>query len=93
MELSGSTTLSALGLTPGIAGLYLALLIGLGLIVWALSGADFRRLVGAVLMGVGVACAMGCTVGQGLFALSTGSAIELRQRVAASQQRAADDRL
>jgi tol-pal system protein YbgF len=89
--MSGSTTLSALGVTSGVAGLGLALLIGLRLIVWAFSGADLRRWVGAALMGVGVACAMGCTVGQGLFALSTGSAIELRQRVAASQQRAADD--
>ena len=89
--MSGSTTLSALGLTPGVAGRGLALLIGLGLIVWDLSGADLRRLVGAVLMGVGVACAMGCTLGQGMFALSTASAVDLRQRVAASQQRAADD--
>src|SRR5688572_23627671 len=89
--MSGSTTLSALGLTPGVAGRGLALLIGLGLIVWDLSGADLRRLVGTVWMGVGVACAMGCTLGQGMFALSTASAIDLRQRVAASQQRAADD--
>ncbi|NDZ17062.1 tol-pal system protein YbgF [Variovorax sp. WS11] len=42
-------------------------------------------------MGVGVACTVGCTVGQGLFALSTASAIDLRQKVNASQQRAADD--
>ena len=95
MELSGSTTLSALGLTPGVAGLCLALLIGLGLIVRALSGADFRRLVGAVLMGVGVACAMGCTVGQGLSGISTGvstvSTIDLRQKVDALQERMADD--
>ena len=93
--MSGSTTLSALGLTPGVAGLGLALLIGLGLIVWALSGADFRRWVGTVLMGVGVACAMGCTVGQGLSGISTGistvSSIDLRQKVDASQQRMADD--
>ncbi|UUZ75928.1 tol-pal system protein YbgF [Polaromonas sp. P1(28)-13] len=91
--MSGSITLSALGLTPGVAGL--ALLIGLGLIVWALSGGDFRRLVGAVLMGVGVACAMGCTVGQGLSGVSTGistvSSIDLRQKVDALQQRMADD--
>ena len=47
--------------------------------------------MGALSIGVGVACAVGCTVGQGLFALSTASAIDLRQRVNASQQRAADD--
>lgn len=43
-------------------------------------------------MGVGVACAMGCTVGQGLFAVSTVSGMDLRQKVAASEQRMADDR-
>ena len=42
-------------------------------------------------MGVGVACAMGCTVGQGLFAISTVSGIDLRQKVDASEQRRADD--
>src|ERR1700757_800220 len=89
--MSGSTTLSALGVTSGLAGLGLARPTGLGLIVWAFSGADLRRWVGAALMGVGMACAMGCTVGQGLFALSSASAIELRQGVAASQQRVADD--
>jgi tol-pal system protein YbgF len=89
--MSGSTTLSALGLAPGGAGVRLAPLIGLRLIVWALSGADFRRLGGAVLIGVGVACVMGCTVGQGLSGISTLSAIDLRQKVDASQQRTADD--
>lgn len=43
-------------------------------------------------MGVAVACATGCTVGQGLFAVSTVSGIDLRQRVTASEQRLADDR-
>ncbi len=50
----------ALGLTPAVAGLGLALLIGLGLITWALSGPDFRRLdnllaglgIGAVVAGM-----------------------------------------
>jgi tol-pal system protein YbgF len=42
-------------------------------------------------MGVGVACAMGCTVGQGLFAVSTVSGMDLRQKVNASEQRMADD--
>lgn len=41
-------------------------------------------------MGVGVACAMGCTVGQGLFAVSTASGIDLRRKVDASEQRVAD---
>jgi len=43
-------------------------------------------------MGVSVACALGCTVGQGLFAVSTVSGMDLRQRVTASEQRLADDR-
>jgi len=89
--MSGSSTPSALGLTSGVVGLGLAPLTVLGLIGWALFGGDFRRWVGATLIGAGVACSMGCTVGQGLFALSTLSAIELRQRVATSQQRVADD--
>jgi tol-pal system protein YbgF len=42
------------------------------------------------LIGVGVACAMGCTVGQGLFAVSTASSIDLRRKVDASEQRVAD---
>ena len=42
-----------LGLTPAIAGLGLAMLIGLGLIAWALSGADFRRFDN-LLAGLGI---------------------------------------
>lgn len=91
MEMTGSTTLRALGRTPGVARLGSALQTGLRFIGLALSGADLRHLLGDVLMGVGVACAMGCTVGHGLFALSTASAIDIRQKVDASQQRTSDD--
>lgn len=50
----------AFGVAPAVAGLGLALLIGLSLIVWALFGADFRRLdpllgglgIGAVIAGM-----------------------------------------
>ncbi|ABE43917.1 YeeE/YedE family protein [Polaromonas sp. JS666] len=50
----------AFGVAPAVAGLGLALLIGLSLIVWALRGADFRRLdpllgglgIGAVIAGM-----------------------------------------
>ena len=86
-----SSTPSALGISSGFAGLGLAPLIVLGAIFWAWLGGDFRRRVGAALMGAGVACSMGCTVGHGLYALSAASAIELRQRVSNSQQRVADD--
>ncbi len=59
-----------------------------GVPVWA----ELYRLVGAALIGAGAMCAMGCTVGQGLFtAASTASAVELRQRVEASRQRSADE--
>jgi tol-pal system protein YbgF len=88
--MTGSTTLSTLGLVLG-ARPALALRMGSSLIAWALSAADLRHLLGAVTMGACVACAFGCTVGHGLFALSTASAIDLRQKVNASQQRAADD--
>ncbi|SFC37897.1 hypothetical protein SAMN05216344_115106 [Polaromonas sp. OV174] len=43
----------ALGIAPATAGLGLALLIGLGLIVWALCGQDFRR-IDNLLAGLGV---------------------------------------
>ena len=89
--MSGSSTPRALGISSGFAGLGLAPLTVLGVVFWALSGGDFRRRVGAVLMGAGVACSMGCTVGHGLYALSAASAFELRQRVSNSQQRVADD--
>ena len=90
-NMSGSSTPSALGISSGFAGLGLAPLTVLGVVFWALSGGDFRRRVGAALMGAGVACSMGCTVGHGLYALSAASAVELRQRVSNSQQRVADD--
>jgi tol-pal system protein YbgF len=89
--MSGSSTPSALGISSGFAGLGLAPLIVLGAIFWAWLGGDFRRRVGAALMGAGVACSMGCTVAHGLYALSAASAVELRQRVSNSQQRVADD--
>ena len=89
--MSGSSTPSALGRSSGFVGLGLAPLTVLGVVFWALLGGDFRRRVGAALMGAGVACSMGCTVGHGLYALSAASAIELRQRVSNSQQRVADD--
>ncbi|MDN8614935.1 tol-pal system protein YbgF [Variovorax ginsengisoli] len=89
--MSRSSTPSALGISSGFAGLGPAPLTVLGVVFWALSGSDFRRRVGAALMGAGVACSMGCTVGHGLYALSAASAIELRQRVSSSQQRVADD--
>lgn len=41
------------GLPPAMAGLALSLLIGLGLIVWALSGPDFRRFDN-LLAGLGI---------------------------------------
>ena len=42
-----------LGVTPGVAGLGLALLIGLGLITWALYGKDFRHFDN-LLAGLGI---------------------------------------
>lgn len=89
--MSGSSTPGALGISSGLAGLDLAPLTGLGAIFSALSCGDIRRRVAAALMGAGVACSMGCTVGHGLYALSAASAIELRQRVSNSQQHVADD--
>src|SRR5690348_2440716 len=89
--MSASSTPGALDISSGFAGLGLAPLTILGVVFWALSGGDFRRRVGAAVMGAGVACSMGCTVGHGLYALSAASAIELRQKVSDSQQRAADD--
>lgn len=53
--------------------------------------AELSRLVGAALIGAGAACTMGCTLGQGIFAVSTASAIELRQRVEASRERSAEE--
>jgi len=88
--MSGSSTPSALGISSGFAELGLAPLTVSG-VIWALLGGDFRRRVGAALMGAGVACSMGCTVAHGLYALSAASAVELRQRVSNSQQRVADD--
>jgi len=58
-----------------------------GVAVWA----ELSHLVGAALIGGGAACIVGCTVGQGLFAVSSASAIELRQRVEASRQRSAEE--
>jgi tol-pal system protein YbgF len=68
-----------------------AALSALGLPNGVAGWAELSRLVGAALIGAGAACTMGCTVGQGLYAASTASAIELRQRVEASRQRSADD--
>jgi uncharacterized membrane protein YedE/YeeE len=44
---------SAIGITPAAAGIGLAILIGLGLIVWALFGEDFRRFDN-LLAGLGI---------------------------------------
>ena len=44
---------SAIGITPAAAGIGLAILIGLGLIVWALFGQDFRRFDN-LLAGLGI---------------------------------------
>jgi hypothetical protein len=43
----------AIGITPAAAGMGLAILIGLGLIVWALFGTDFRRFDN-LLAGLGI---------------------------------------
>ncbi|MDM0117292.1 YbgF trimerization domain-containing protein [Variovorax sp. J22R133] len=53
--------------------------------------AELSRLMGAALISASAACTVGCTLGQGLFAVSTASAIELRQRVEASRQRSAQE--
>ena len=53
--------------------------------------AELSRSVGVALIGAIVACTMGCTLGQGLFVVSTASAIELRQRVEASRQRSEEE--
>jgi tol-pal system protein YbgF len=68
-----------------------AALSALGLPNGVAGWAELSRWVGAALIGAGAACTLGCTVGQGLYAASTASAIELRQRVEASRQRSADD--
>ena len=68
-----------------------AALRALGLPNGVAGWAELSRLVGAALIGTGAACTIGCTVGQGLFAVSSASAIELRQRVEASRQHSADD--
>ena len=72
---TSATALRALGLPNGVPG-------------WAELS---RFLAGAALIGAGASCTMGCTVGQGLMAVSTASAIELRQRVEASRQRSAEE--
>jgi TolA-binding protein len=68
-----------------------AALGALGLPNGVAGWAGLSRLVCAALIGAGTACTMGCTVGQGLFAVSGASAIELRQRVEASGQHSAEE--
>jgi tol-pal system protein YbgF len=68
-----------------------AALSALGLPDGDAGWAELFRWMGAALIGAAAACVMGCTLGQGLYAASTASAIELRQRVEASRQHSADD--
>ena len=63
----------------------------LGLPIGVTGWAELSSWVGAALVGACAACTIGCTVGHGLFAVSTASTIELRQRVDASRQRSAEE--